>query len=193
MDPGSFYYIYFSNETNNLLTKGFIMATTNIINTLATSLGQTPTVSSIDDEIKVLAKVLDAFQGSELRGKVSDEVDATTIAQAQTIVEKLPQLNDAQKVQVRNHLKAMIDEAERQLMTLLISNSAACPNATSLDELLHFDPTAAAEEEDFKTEDEPQQTSVDVNSASPVGNLVQMIAGLLQNIDMNRVRQMLNS
>lgn len=173
------------------------MANSNIINTLASSFGApTPVAATVDDEIKVYVKVLEQFQGSELRSKVNDEVDGQTIEQAGQILEKLSQLTETQKFQVRNQLKAMVDEAERQLMTVLINNSAQCPNASSLSEILNFEPEPEDpfEKEDFTTEDEtPAQTSVNIDTSNPVGALMQAIAGLLKTVDVNQIRGMLNS
>ena len=132
---------------------------------------------TIDDQIKVHVATLEAFNSQgQLRSLVDNSVvDPNTISQARTIVGQLSKLSDYQKQEVLTQLKGMVDNAEKQIMTKLLSASATS-GATSI--------TVLVEAATHPVQSKPVQPSVSsfpVNGLGDVGSLIGLLGGLFGN------------
>lgn len=121
---------------------------------------------TIDNQIKVHVATLEAFNSQDhLRSLVDNSVvDSQTISQARSLVGLLNRLTVAQKESVLAQLKNMVDAAESQIMTKLLSASANS-GASSIIDLVE----AATH---------PAQPSV----SSFVGSLISLLGGLFGNV-----------
>lgn len=153
--------------------------------------------ASIDDEIKVYAATLEAFNSKgQLRSLVDNAtVDAETISQAKEIVNHLGELTQTQKMEVLTQLKDMANAAESQIMGKLISASANS-SATSIEDLVDAAnrPEPAPEAPAMKA----STTSIQVNGLADVGSMLTALLGLgakapaapvtVGGIDVNKVK-----
>lgn len=159
--------------------------------------------ATIDDEIKVHVATLDAFeQTGQLRSLVDSEaVNADTIAQAKQLVGNLNKLDFNQKQAILDQLKGMVNTAETQIMSKLLSASANS-GETTITGLIN---AANAPEPEA-----PVQNSVSAVQLNGLGNLGSLIGALLgavnqpvapaapvQNVvngvDVNKVKQLVSA
>ena len=128
--------------------------------------------ATIDDEIKVHVATLEAFNSQgQLRSLVDSEaVNADTIAQAKQLVGNLNKLDFGQKQAILDQLKGMVNTAETQIMSKLLSASANS-GETTITGLLN---AANAPEPEV-----PVQNSVSAVQFNGLGNLGSLIGALL--------------
>lgn len=128
--------------------------------------------ATIDDEIKVHVATLEAFNAQgQLRSLVDSEaVNADTIAQAKQLVGNLNKLDFGQKQAILDQLKGMVNTAETQIMSKLLSASANS-GETTITGLLN---AANAPEPEA-----PIQNSVSAVQFNGLGNLGSLIGALL--------------
>ena len=130
--------------------------------------------ATIDDEIKVHVATLEAFnEQGQLRSLVDSEaVNADTIAQAKQLVGNLNKLDFGQKQAILDQLKGMVNTAETQIMSKLLSASANS-SETTITGLLN---AANAPEPEPEA---PVQNSVSAVQFNGLGNLGSLIGALL--------------
>ena len=156
----------------------------NIITALTSTCGQTAEVdNTIDNEIKIYIMLLQKFQNSELRAKVDDNVDNALINSAAELLTKLDKLTNVQKIQVRNQLKSMLDEVERQIMQNMLMNAANFPGASSLSDLLN-------PPQPEPTTDEANTSNI--NISGDAADLLNLLANALCKFDMSKLNQLFN-
>ena len=149
--------------------------------------------ATIDDEIKVHVATLDAFeQTGQLRSLVDNEaVNADTIAQAKQLVGNLNKLDFNQKQAILDQLKGMVNIAETQIMSKLLSASANS-GETTITGLLN---AANAPEPEPEVPVQNSVSAVQLNSLGNLGSVAPAapVQNVVNGVDVNKVKQLVSA